>query len=654
MSYSHLFTPIRLGTCEIPNRIVMAPINNGLLSTDETWPMRTIRYYEERAKGGTGLIITGAVRVSTLAGIPKVGIFDERFIPSHKKLVDRIHRYDTRIFCQLTLNGGKVGKEAPSAIYNPAYPCRPPELTTEQLDGLVEDFIKAAGYAREAGYDGVEIHGGHTYFVGSMMSPSTNRRTDKYGGSFEGRMKFPTDVLKGIQREYPGFPAGIKFSAYEELPEGIDIELGLEIARYLAGLNPAYLHVSATSTSLLIKSRFSSVPHMYIGRNTLMPLAEKVKKLCPDIPVMGTGGITVPEEAERFIAEGKCDLVAVGRGVVADPHWARKAREEKAKNITPCIRCNVCYEQLWISEPLICSMNPYVSHEAEQELTPAVRKKRVMVVGAGPAGMRCALTASRRGHEVTLYEKMPYVGGMMYPGSRPVFKDDLRLALKWFETELEESEVRLELNTTVTPELVEREAPDALVIAVGGVPVKPDIPGMDKPHVVSAIDVLRDVSKYEKAGSRAVVIGGGEVGCETACHLADHGFEVTIIEILPEIMSTSSKITKNHMELLLEERNITLKEGTPVTAVTDDWVEIRLKSGKLWGIDTDLVVYAVGMKEHGRDTGSSGPAMKVTAKSGLIPALSMKAEEVHIIGDCCKVARVLEAVEAGEKVARWL
>lgn len=652
MQYPHLFSPISLGGCEVPNRVVMAPINNGLLSTDETWPMRTIRYYEERAIGGTGLIITGAVRVSELAGIPKVGIFDKRFIPSHKALVDRIHKHGMKIFCQFTLNGGKVGKEAPSAIYNPAYPCRPPELTTEQLDGLVEDFIKAAGYAREAGYDGVEVHGGHTYFVGSMMSPSTNRRTDKYGGSFEGRMKFPSDVLTGIAREYPGFPAGIKFSAYEELPQGIDEELGMRIAQHLAALKPAYLHVSATSTSLLIKSRYSSVPHMYIKRNTLMPLAERVKKLCPDVPVMGTGGIMVPEEAEGFIADGACDLVAVGRAVVADPHWAAKAREGKAKNIAPCIRCNVCYEQLWFSEPLICSMNPFVSHEVEQELTPAVRKKNVMIVGAGPAGVRCAITAAKRGHNVTVYDKRPYIGGMVWPGSRPAFKDELKLVLDWYETELRENGVTVKLGVEVTPAMVEKEAPDALVIAVGGTPVKPPIPGIDKPNVVSAIEVLRDVTKVK--GKKAVVIGGGEVGCETACHLADYGFEVVIVEMLPEIMAQCSKITKNHMELLLEARPITIMEGVPVTAVHDDCVEVRLKSGKLWGIPADLVVYAAGVRAHGQDSASSGPAMKVTAKSGIIPEMSMKAEEVHIIGDCTSVARILEATAEGERIGRWL
>jgi len=653
MKYPNLFSPIKLGTTEIKNRTVMAPINNGLLSTDETWPMRTIRYYEERAIGGIGLIITGAVRVNgVLAGIPKVGIFNEGFIPTHKKLVERIHKHDTKIFCQLTLNGGKVGKDAPSSIYNPAYPVKPRELTTEEVDSLVQDFINAAGYAQEAGYDGVEIHGGHTYLVGAFMSPSTNKRTDKYGGSFERRMKFPTDIFTGIAEKYPDFPVGIKFSAYEELPEGVDIPLGLEIARHLASLNPAYLHVSATSTSLMIKSRYSSVPHMYINRNTLMPLAEKVKQVCPDQVVIGTGGITVPGEAEEFISSGTCDMVALGRAVLADPHWSRKALEGKAEKITPCIRCNVCYHQLWLSEPLICSMNPYLSHEAEQWLTPADHTKKVMIVGAGPAGIRCALTASKRGHDVTLYDKMPSIGGMVYPGSRPDFKEDLRFALKWYETELADSNVTVELLTEVTPELVEQEAPDALVIAVGGETIIPDIPGIHKPHVASAIDVLRDITHYK--ASKAVVIGGGEVGCETACYLADRGAVVTVIEMLPQIMSQTHKITLNHMMLLIEDRDITVLEGTQVTDVTDDGVEVLLPSGKLWGIEADLVVYAVGIKPHGEAVENSGPAMKVQPKSGIIPALSMKAEEVHVIGDCTYVGSILEATEAGERVGRWL
>jgi 2,4-dienoyl-CoA reductase-like NADH-dependent reductase (Old Yellow Enzyme family)/thioredoxin reductase len=652
MSFPHLFSPIRLGDLEVKNRTAMAPINNGLLSTDETWPLRTIRYYEERAKGGIGLIITGACRVhGILCGFPKVGIYDERFIPSHRRLVEAAHRHGAAIFCQLQLNGGKVGKEAPTAMYNPAYPCMPPELTTDQADELVESFIRAAGFAREAGYDGVEVHGGHTYLIGQFVSPSTNKRTDKYGGSFENRMRFPKDILTGIHERYPGFPAGIKFSAFEELADGIDIPLGVEIGKYLARFKPAYLHVSASTTEMLAPSRWGSVPCLYNPRNSLVPLAAGIKKACPDSVVMGTGSITVPEEAEEIIASGVCDMVAIGRTVLADPEWPEKAREGRTKSITPCIRCMVCYNRLWQNEPLECSMNPYLSREAEQELTPAVRKKKVMVVGGGPTGVRCALTASKRGHRVILCEKMPYIGGMMYPGSRPSFKEDVARALAWMEDELARSAVEVRLNTEATPELVEAEDPDALVIAVGAEQIVPKVPGMDKPHVAFAVDVLRDISRYP--GKRAVVIGGGDVGCETACYLADNGFGVTIVEQYQLLMTHNNRFVRIEMIEMLKEKKVTVLTETLLSAVVDIGAEVLLPSGKRWGIEADRVIIAAGFEEI-KTIGEEGPALMARPKPGLIAALSMKAPEVHIIGDCFALGRIVDAMREGERVGRWL
>jgi 2,4-dienoyl-CoA reductase-like NADH-dependent reductase (Old Yellow Enzyme family)/thioredoxin reductase len=652
MSFSHLFSPIRLGSLEVRNRTVMAPINNGLLSVDETWPLRTIRYYEERAKGGIGLIVTGACRVhGVLGGLPKVGIYHERFIPSHKKLVEAAHRHGAAIFCQLQINGGKVGKEAPSAIYSPAYPCMPPELTTAQADELVESYIRAAGIAREAGYDGVEVHGGHTYLIGQFVSPATNKRTDKYGGSFENRMKFPADILKGINERYPGFPAGIKFSAFEELADGIDLPLGLEIGKYLARLKPAWLHVSSSTTEMLVPSKWGSVPCLYTPRNSLVPLAAELKKACPDAVVMGTGSITVPEEAEECIADGSCDLVALGRTVLADPEWPVKAREGREKSITPCIRCMVCYNRLWLNEPLECSVNPYLSHEAEQELTPAVHKKKVMVVGGGPAGVRAAVTASKRGHKVILCEKMPYIGGMMYPGSRPKFKEDVGRALDSMKDDLARSGVEVRLGVEVTPELVEKEAPDALVIAVGAEPIAPKVPGMDKPHIVYAVDVLRDVSKYK--GKKAAVIGGGDVGCETACHLADNGFEVTLVEMCQLLMSHNNRFLRIEMTDMLKKKGVKVMTGVSLNAVIDKGVEVLLPSGKRWGIEADRTVMAIGFEEP-KPSGEEGPAMMARPKPGLIVALSMKAPEVHIIGDCSKLGRIVDAVREGERVGRWL
>lgn len=655
MSLPHLFSPIKLGAIEIKNRTVMAPMNNGLLSTDETWPYSTIRYYEERARGGIGLIITGATRIyDKLCGKPKVGLFDARFIPSHKKLVDTIHALDTRIFCQFTLNGGKIGSEGPSAVYSINYAVKPRELTVDEVDTLVESFIKAAGYARDAGYDGVEIHGGHTYLVGQFMSPNTNLRTDKYGGTFEKRMKFPTDIVAGIHERYPGFPVGIKFSAYEEMPGGIDLPMGVEIAKHLAGLDVVYLHVSSTSTENLVSSKYSSVPAMYLERNTLMPLAEAVKKACPGEVVMGTGSITVPEEAEEFIARGKCDMVALGRTILADPYWPQKAKAGKSRSITPCIRCNTCYDQLWFNEPLKCSVNPYLSHEAETRVSRTEYPKKVMVVGGGPGGVRCALTAAKRGHKVTLYEKMPYLGGALYPGSRPHFKQDVARVLDWFDEELKNSTVKVKLNTEVTPDLVEAEAPDALVIAIGAEQIAPDVPGLEKPHVAFAIDVLRDISKYK--GKKAVVIGGGDIGCETACYLADNGFEVTLVEMTPRLMVQNNQHIRLEMYAMLKKKpNVKVMTETVLTAIIDEGAEVLLPNGKRGGLEADIVAIAVGMQVPcSAGETKVGPLIGVKAKTGLIPALSMKTPEVHVIGDCNSLGKIIDAMREGERVGRWL
>jgi 2-enoate reductase len=650
MTLSNLFSPIKLGKVEIKNRCVMAPMGVGFYSPDETWPKKEIRYFEERAIGGIGLIITSFTRVhGRLASTPLVGIWDDRFIPSHEELVKRVQKHGSKIFVQLGLPGGKLSGEAPSSIYSPNYPIKPRELTTSEIDNLLEAFIMAAGRALKAGYDGVEIHGAHSYFIGSMMSPALNMRTDKYGGDFEKRMKFPSDVIKGISNEYPDLPVGFKFSAYEELPGGVDIPLGKKIAKHIEALGTAYLHVTSTASTLDVMSKYPSVPPMYIPRNTLIPLAEGIKNECPGTVVIGTGSITVPGEADEFISKGKCDMVALGRTVLADPRWPDKAKN--GGSIVPCIRCNVCYFQLWLAEPLCCTMNPYLLREAEQELPIPTREKRVMVVGAGPAGIRCALTAAKRGHDVALYEKKPFVGGMVYPGSMPDCKRDLKRALDWFERELAGSSVNLKLNTEVTPEMVEKAAPDALVIATGGEQEPLDVPGIEKNNVATAAGVLYDITKYH--GKNAAVVGGGDVGCETACYLADNGFEVTIIDILPKLMENNDNTNvKVQMFNLLEEKNISIMTDTKVKAVTDDGIEVMLPSGKLWGIRADLVVVSIGNKQK-KDL-KPGKVMSITAKSGRVVELAMKAEEVHLIGDCNSPGSIHEAIEAGEQAGRWI
>lgn len=652
MAFNNLFKPIKLGDTDVKNRIAMAPMGVGFYSPDETWPKSEIRYFEERAMGGMGLIITPFVRVHpSLASVPIIGMYDDKFIPTHEEFVKRIHKHGAKTIMQVALTGGKIGKDGPSAVYSENYVVKPRALTTEELDELVESFIKAAARAQKAGYDGVEVHGAHTYLIGAMMSPALNKRTDKYGGSFIARMKFVTDIINGIKKACPGLTVGFKFSAFEAIEGGVDIPLGLEIAKHVAKLGIDYLHVASTSSTIEVFSKLPSVPPLYIPRNTLVPLAEGVKKACPDTVVMATGSITVPEEAESFIADGKCDMVVLGRTILADPYWAKKTQEGRTKFITPCIRCNVCYHQLWLGEPLKCSLNPYLNHEEEQYLPIPTKEKRVMVVGAGPAGIRCALTAAKRGHDVTLYEKRPYIGGMMYPGSRPACKVDVARAVEWFKNELEASTVKLKLNTEVTPEMVKADQPDALVIAIGAEPIWPAWPGMDKPHVHHAVDVLRDVKKYK--GKKAVVVGGGDVGCETACHLADNGFEVTIVEILPHLMEENiMKNVKVQMFNLIEEKGIKVMTETKVNAIIDEGVEIILPNGKQWGLDADLVAIAIGFKKN--ESKVAGSSMSITVHEGLTASMSMHAEEVHIIGDAATLGRIYEATQAGERVGRYL
>ncbi len=616
----------------------MAPMAMGeaFYIPEETWSKRVMRYFEERAAGGLGLLNTGFVRVTGgLASQPIIGMYSDRFIPSHAELVKRVHRHNAKIFIQLGLQGGKWGSEVPSTIYSPNYPIKTRELTTGEMDGLIESFLDAAGRSIEAGYDGIEVHGGHTYFIGATMSPATNIRTDKYGGSFEGRMKFAADIIKGIKEKYPAVPVGFKFSAYEELPGGIGIELGQKIARYIADCGIAYLHVSSTASTLGIYSDYASVPPLYIPRNTLIPLAEKIKKTCPDQVIMAAGSITVPEEADSFIAEGKCDMVALGRTILADPHWVR--RTQSSKPAVPCIRCHVCYHQLAVGGELACSLNPYLLHEAEQDLPVPARKKRVLVAGAGPAGVRCALTASKRGHDVTLYEKQPYVGGMLYPGSMPDCKQDVARAVDWMRKELEQSNVVLKLNTAVTTELVENEAPDALVIALGAEPVIPDVEGTDLPHTCTAVDVLRDLAQFP--GKTAAVIGGGDVGCETACYMADNGFDVTIVEVLPEILSDALlPELRSHMLRLLGQKKVKIMTGTKLSRIIEGGIEVILPDSKQSGIEADLAVFALNLEIN----------------HAFVKRLSMTAEEVYCIGDAYSLGRIRDAVDAGERAGRRL
>jgi 2,4-dienoyl-CoA reductase-like NADH-dependent reductase (Old Yellow Enzyme family)/thioredoxin reductase len=607
----------------------------GFKTVDETWSERFIRYIEERCRGEVGLIITHFTRATLLASSPIIGSYDDRFIDSHRRLAEVVHRYDSKIFLQIAAQGGKGGGAAPSAIASPNYPETPRELTIEEIEHIIQDFARAAARARVAGYDGVELHGAHTYLVGAFVSPHTNRRTDRFGGGFEGRMRFPVEILHAIRREAgEDFPVGYKFSAWEELPGGVDPELAVRIAGRMAQEGVCYLHVASTSSTLGRYSKYPSVPTLYIPRNVLLPFARKVKQSTPDAPVIAAGAISDPREAEEMIARGDCDMVAIGRALMADPHWARKARQ--GRRVRPCIRCNVCYQQLRERDAvLICTVNPYLTLETQAPLLPATYTKNVLVVGGGPGGIVAALTAAERGHQVTLYEKGNALGGELIPGSQPAFKAEIGRLLEYWREEVADASIQIRLNAEVTPETVRGVRPDALIVAVGGTLRMPDIPGIDGSNVMNAVQAfLHPDPMREKT---IAVLGGGDVGCECALFLAEFGCRVTIVESLDELLQTE-EVLSIRVDLLkmLEEAEIKAVTGAEPVAIHEEGVLVRLRDDEQLSLPADFVIVAIGMEPL----------------STLAHQLAAECDDVRIVGDCVQPRRIRDAVVEGELAGR--
>jgi len=641
MTLEHLFSPIMLGKVEIKNRIAMAPMALGNFSPDGSVDDKTLAYVQVRSRGGAGLIISESVNVSKYQKPNLLGAYDDRFIPGLSKYADTVHKHDAKAFLQIGMLGGKYDScgYAPSAIDSPLYLSRPKEFTTGQVEEVVGEFVEAGRRARKAGFDGVELHGAHSYLVGEFISPHFNRRDDEYGGDFEGRMRFPTTIVQGI-REVCGddFPVGFKFSAWEEIPNGVNHELALRIAQRMVDEGVAYIHTQTTAyyPPLATPSRYPTMAPMYVPRNTLLELAQRIKKKIHKVPVMAAGGIVDPHDADNMIAERKADMVALGRALLADPEWPNKAK--KGKRIRPCIRCNVChYEVVCVQRQAACSVNPYLARELEESLGVAKNRKRVAVVGAGPAGIVAALTASKRGHNVILCEKENRVGGLLTAGSMPPFKADLKRLLEYYQGEIKDSHVEVKLNTNVAPDMVRQLRPDTLIVAVGGSPIRPDIPGIDQDNVITAQDALRNPARVK--GKNVAVLGGGTVGCETALYLAEKGKRVAIVEMLDKLLATE-EIENNSvvLEHLLEESGVRAFVRSKAVEITTKEMWIVTGREKIRRIPAETVVLALGGKPN----------------ISLIEGLRQCCSETYLIGDSVKQGRIFEAVHDADRIGRLL
>lgn len=629
----NVFSPIRIGKVEIPNRLVVPAMVTIYCNEDGTATEKFIAYHEAKARGGWGLIITEDYAVDPKGrGFPNLpGLWNDSQIESHLKFTKRIHDIGGTIFAQIYHAGRQTGKAvigcqpvAPSPIPCPSLQEIPHELTADEIHEIVEEFGDCARRAREAKFDGIEIHGAHGYLIAQFMSPYSNKRVDEYGGHLLNRMRFPLEIISNIRLKAGNdFPVIFRISGDEMVPGGRNIEDTKAISTMLEEAGVDALHISAG-----VYGGYGITPPAAISHGWITSFAEEVKKVV-DIPVITVGRITDPFLAETIIASRKADLVAMGRASLADPQLPNKAAAGKYEDINPCIGCmQGCTGMITQYQPATCLVNPTLGKEEEMRIKPADVKKKVLIAGAGPAGMEAAMVAAKRGHEVHVFEKSNRVGGQLYTASIPPCKGEISGFIVWQKKQLEDNHVSIHLNTELTETIVKEQKPDVVVVASGSSPKTIHVPGLERKNVVRAHDVLEGKANV---GKRVVIVGGGMVGSETASHLANHGKEVTIVEMLPELATDENARVRYFLLKDLAERKVTTYVNSTVKEVLDGALAIEREGEQEKIGPFDTVVLAMGAEPC----------------NDLRTSLEGKVAKLIIIGDALNVRKALDAVREG-------
>ncbi len=641
-----LFEPVKIGKLELKNRIVMPALNTKLGTEFGAVSERMIAYFAERAKGGVGLIIIENTCIDWpvgKAGTNPIRADEWKFVQGLHDLAEAVHAYGAKIATQLQ-HTGRQGSSLTSAegqqlVAPSAIPCLPTgaemprELTVEEIEALISKFVMGATITKAAGFDALEIQGAHGYLIEQFMSPYTNKRTDEYGGDLEGRMRFALRIIEGIRMAVgPDFPIIYRLSADEFVEGGLTLGDNKIIAQRLESVGVDAISVSAG----IYESPpwFSRIfPTMGMPEGCNVQLAAEIKKAVR-IPIIVAGKLGAPVLAEQVLKEGKADLIAMGRPLLADPELPRKASEGRLKDIRPCIYCNeACagnISRFWCIE---CVVNPALSREREHKLEPAMVCKRVLVVGGGPAGMEAARIAALRGHDVVLYERENKLGGQLIAASVPRFKKPLQDFLEHLRYEVKVNGVKVERGREVTPGLVRQLNPDVVILATGATPYIPDIPGIEAPGVVTASQVLKD---KREVGDRVVIIGGGQVGSELALFLAEQGKKVSIVEMLYGVAIDMNLFSRLYLLDRLAQLGVELLTGTTAQEVTDKGVVATGGEGKRRLVEADTVVLAAGYRPD----------------NALEQKLKRKMSDVYTVGDCTKVGGVWGAIHSAWRVAR--
>ncbi|RSS44602.1 NADPH-dependent 2,4-dienoyl-CoA reductase [Streptomyces sp. WAC08241] len=516
--YPHLLSPLDLGFTTLPNRVIMGSMHVGLEEAEHGFA-RMAAFYAERARGGAGLIVTGGIAPNE-AGRPWDGgakLTTAEEVAEHRVITDAVHREGGRIAMQI-LHFGRYAYHpalvAPSALKAPISPFVPNELTDDEVERTVEDYVRCAALAREAGYDGVEVMGSEGYLINEFIAAATNHRTDRWGGSYENRVRFPLEIVRRIrERVGEDFILVYRLSMLDLVPGGSTLEEVVRLAKEIEAAGATIINTGIGWHEARIPTIATSVPR---GAYTWV-----TKRLMGEVsvPLVTSNRINTPEVAEEILADGRADLVSLARPFLADPDFVAKATAGRADTINTCIGCNqACLDHTFSLKITSCLVNPRACHETELVLSPTRRAKRIAVVGAGPAGLSCAVSAAGRGHAVTLFDAAAEIGGQLNVAKRVPGKDEFEETLRYFRVQLDERGIDVRLNTPVTA--ADLDGYDEVVVATGVSPRTPAIEGVDHPSVVSYLDVLRDGAPV---GERVAVIGAGGIGFDVAEFLTDGG-----------------------------------------------------------------------------------------------------------------------------------
>ena len=568
------------------------------------------------------------------------GLYNDEQIEGNKKLTDTIHKYETKLFCQMYHPGrqsshsvnGNVQPIAPSAIKDPICMDLPREISIEEIHQIVKDFGDTARRVKESGFDGIEIHAAHGYLISEFLSPFTNKRVDEYGGCFENRTRILDEIYAAIRENVgPDYPVQVRISGNEYLLGGRTAADTYELVRHLDELGVDAIHVSNGMYASPIVRQI--IAPMYTEHALNMDIAEQVKKLV-SCPVIVTNRINDPKMADTILKMGKADFIGMGRGSLADPYLPAKAKAGRFENIRYCIGClQGCEGQLLAGCAGSCLVNPRVAREYENPMDMTDTPRKVMIIGGGPAGLMAAETAAKIGHDVTVYEAGEQLGGQFRSAAFPPGKGELSTFVSSLRKNLCDLNVPIHMGTEVTEALIESEKPDAVIVATGAKPLVLPIKGIDGDNVFSAEEIL--LGKADVKAGPVVVCGGGEVGAETAHFVSLINHDVTIVEMRDDILNDMSPLMKIALMEYLREAGIKILTGAKVASISENSVSYTDGDGNLQSVPAETVISAFGYKAY----------------NPLEEAARRHCDNVQVVGCAVKAGNALVAVREGYEAA---